>query len=306
MINRINRRDFVKYSTLIPILAATGVSVKGSNIYSQTKFERVDGPKLKISLNAYSFNKSLREGHMTLDNLLEFCAQLGFDAIDPTAYYFPNYPNLPDDDYVNNFKRKAFLLGLDISGTGVRNDFTTPDKIKRAGDIELVKSWIECAAKLGAPVIRIFAGKGTPKDYSWEQVAEWMATDINECTEYSKKYGVMVAIQNHAGFLKTADDVLNILKMINSEWFGVVLDIASFRTDDPYEDIARIAPYAVTWQIKENVVIRGKEVKTDLKKIISILKDVGYRGYIPIETLGEGDPKVKVSRFLDEVRKALG
>ena len=45
--------------------------------------------------------------------------------------------------------------------------------------------------------------------------------------------------------------------------------------------------------------------KTDLKKIIGILRQCGYRGYLPLETLGKGDPRIKVPRFLEEVRSAL-
>jgi hypothetical protein len=55
--------------------------------------------------------------------------------VDLTGYYFPDYPNVPADDYIYALKRKAFLLGLDISGTGVRNDFANPDENKRKEDI---------------------------------------------------------------------------------------------------------------------------------------------------------------------------
>jgi sugar phosphate isomerase/epimerase len=89
------------------------------------------------------------------------------------------------------------------------------------------------------------------------------------------------------------------------EWFGLILDIGSYQKGDPYEQIKRTIPYAVNWQLKENMFENGKEVKTDLKKIFKIIKESGYRGYIPIETLGKGDPKEKVAVFLEEVRSAL-
>ena len=77
------------------------------------------------------------------------------------------------------------------------------------------------------------------------------------------------------------------------------------RTGDPYEEIARLAPYACTWQIKERLYRKGQEEKTDIRRVFAILKEAGYRGYAPIETLGPGDPREKVRRFLDEVRTAL-
>lgn len=305
MKNILQRRHFLQ--TLIALPAATTAIFLNDNAktYAQTITPKA-GTRLKVSLNAFSFNDPLTKSKMNLDELLEFTAATGFDAIDLTGYYFPGYPNVPSDEYIYHLKRKAFLLGLDISGTGVRNDFTDPDENKRKADIKLVKSWIEVAAKLGAPVIRIFSGVQSPKDFSWDQVTEWMVKDFGECAEYAKKYGVIVAIQNHNDFIKTADQVETIIKKVNSEWFGLILDIGSYRSGDPYRQIAQTAKYAVNWQIKENMYINGAEVKTDLDKVFAIIKASGYNGYLPIETLGAGDPKLKVPVFYKEVRKALG
>lgn len=305
MNNILQRRHFLQ--TLIALPAATSAILLNDNVkaYAQTNTPKA-GTRLKVSLNAFSFNDPLTKSKMNLDELLEFTAATGFDAIDLTGYYFPGYPNVPSDEYIFRLKRKAFLLGLDISGTGVKNDFTDPDENKRKSDIKMVKSWIEVAAKLGAPVIRIFSGVQSPKDFSWEQVTEWMVKDFGECAEYAKKYGVIVAIQNHNDFIKTADQVEAIIKKVNSEWFGLILDIGSYRSGDPYKQIAQTARYAVNWQIKENMYINGAEVKTDLDKVFAIIKASGYNGYLPIETLGAGDPKLKVPVFYKEVRKALG
>jgi len=260
--------------------------------------------KLKTSLNAYSFNGPLTKGEMNLDQLLEFCAANQLDAVDITAYYFPGYPEVPSDEYLYHIKQKAFLLGLEISGTGVRNDFTDPDPAKRKASIELVKKWIIAAEKLGAPVIRVFSGTADTKGLTREKVIDYMVTDLKECVEFGKSHGVVVAIQNHNDFIKTADQTIEIIKRVNSDWFGLILDIGSFRTD-PYKEIAQTIPYAVNWQLKETVFVKGVEQKTDLNRLMKIIKESGYRGYLPLETLGEGDPKMKVPRFLKEIREAI-
>ncbi len=267
--------------------------------------ERTGGPFLKLSCNLFSFNALLRSGQMKLEEVFEFCAGLGFAAVDPTAYYFPNYPAVPDNDYLYSLKRKAFLLGLDISGTGVRNDFTDPDRSKREADVALVKTWLECAVRFGAPVLRVFSGRGVPEGHSKGEVMAWVVEAIRSCAEHGKKHGVMVGLQNHADFIETPEDVLAILRGVNSEWLGLHLDIGSFKSDDPYAEIAKVARHAVTWQIKEDVSLKDRQVKTDLGKLMRIIKDAGYRGYLPLETLGEGDPRIKLPRFLDEVRKAM-
>lgn len=299
MKNPTARRHFIKSLMLTPVLPTLGaISLK--NIA-----EKSTKGYLKTSLNAFSFNDPLMAKTMNLDDLLDFCAEYNFDGVDLTGYYFPNYPQVPSDEYIYHIKRKAHLLGVSISGTGVRNDFSNPDATKRQADVQLIKNWIEVAAKLGAPVIRVFAGVLNPKEYTWDEIAKWMVVDIKECVEYGQKHGVIVGIQNHNDFIKTADEAIKIIEMVNMKWCGLILDTGSYRQGDPYEQIARTIKYAINWQVKENIFVNGVEVKTDLKKLFKIIKDSGYRGYIPIETLGKGDPKVKVAKFVEEIREAM-
>jgi len=314
MKNEINRRDFIKHVSLLPIAASLGIG--GAPLMAQDAIKRVGGVKLKLSLNAYSFNNLLAANikapgtGMTLFELLEFCAIHNFDAIDPTGYYFPGYPKIPTDTFINSFKRKAFQLGLDISGTGVRNNFASPDKDKRSDGIQLVKAWVEVAAKLGAPVLRVFAG-AVPAGYEnkWDTVAEWMIEAFAECTEYGKKFGVIIGVQNHGDMLQTGDQTLEIVKKVNSDWFGVIVDTGNFKTKDPYLDIERVAPFAVNWQIKESVFGRTSDVKVDLIRLLRIIRKSGYRGYIPIETLVFADrpydPYTLVPAFLSQVQEAV-
>jgi sugar phosphate isomerase/epimerase len=298
MKNKNERRAFMKSLILAPVLPTLGA----------IPFSIANNPKkgkLKTSLNAFSFNEPLMAKTMNLDDLLDFCAEYNFDGVDITGYYFPGYPQVPTDEYIYHIKRKAHLLGVSISGTGIRNDFSIPDAAKRKEDVQLIKNWIEVASKLGAPVIRIFGGVKNPQEFSWDEKAAWMVKDIQECVDYGAQHGVIVAIQNHNDFIKTADDAIKIIKLVNKEWFGLILDTGSYRIGDPYEQIARTIPYAVNWQVKENIFVDGKEVKTDLKRLFKIIKESGYRGYVPIETLGKGDPKEKVPRFMAEVREAM-
>jgi sugar phosphate isomerase/epimerase len=300
-----NRRELLKNAAVVSATVASGAILATGDSVAQFKPQRVGGSYVKLSCNIYSFNGPLTKGAMTLDDVLEFCARLGFPAVDPTGYYFPNYPKVPPDECVYHIKRKALLLGLDISETGVRTDFAAPDQGKREADVELVKAWTECALKLGAPVLRVFSGRAVPQDPAREEATRWVVDALRRCADQGRKYGVMMALQNHADFVQTAEEDLALLKMVDSDWIGANLDIGSFRRGDPYEQIARVAPYAIAWQLKENLFVQGKETKTDLGKIAAILKDANYRGYVQLETLGEGDPKVKVPKFLEEVRQAI-
>ncbi len=263
------------------------------------------GKHLKLSLNAYSFNDLLRSQAMSIEDLIDFCSQIGFEGIDLTGYYFPGYPNVPTDEYIYRIKRKAHLSGLSISGTGIKNDFAQLDQEKRKKDIQLVKDWILVASKLGAPVLRIFSGVDIPKDKTWDAIASWMAMDIQECVDFGQAHGVIVALQNHNDFIKNSQQVKDLFKMVNREWFGLVLDIGSYQQGDPFPQIQETIPLAVNWQLKEEMYENGKAVKTDIAKVLKMILASNYTGFIPIETLGKGDPKVKVTKFFAEIRSAL-
>jgi sugar phosphate isomerase/epimerase len=260
---------------------------------------------VRLSCNLYSFNQLLRGGVMTMEAVLDLCARLGFDAVDPTGYYFPGYPAPPDDAFVNRIKRHAFRLGLDISGTGIRNDFTAAAQAARAADVALAGRWVEVAARLGAPTLRVFSGKGVPAGHTRSETTAWVVDALALCARMGAGRGVMIALQNHNDFLTTADQVIEILRRVGSDWLGVNLDVGSFTAPDPYAEIARLAPHAITWQIKERVPVAGRPVKTDLAKIARIVREARYRGYLPIEVLGPEDPRERLPRFLDEVRAAL-
>lgn len=293
------RRDLFKSFFALPL-------VGGLNVINQKQiYEETQNKKLKTSLNAYSFHESLMNKSMNLEGLLEFCSEQGFEGIDLTGYYFPEYPKVPSDRFIFQLKRKAHLLGLSFSGTGIRNDFTQPDKYLRSLEVQRVKDWIEVAAKLGAPVIRIFSGVINPPSYSWDQIAQWMAQDILECVEFGKSKGVLVALQNHNDFIKTAEEVHKIFKLVNNEWFGLVLDIGSYRQGDPYEEIKSTIQYAVNWQVKELIYENGQEKRVDLDKLFKLIQESNYKGFLPIETLGKGDAKIKVVAFKKVVDFAL-
>jgi sugar phosphate isomerase/epimerase len=323
MNEQFNRRSFIKRASLAPLCAAAGMGLGNVPAFGAEPIKRCGGPMLKISLNAYSFARLLNDNirgrgkGLTLLELLDFCARHDFEAIDPTGYYFPGYGSvregkkgIPTDAYIRDFKRRAFGLGVAISGTGVANDLATADKEKRASEVKHIKDWVEVAAKLGAPVLRVFSGP-VPEGYEekWDEVAQWMVEDLKKCVEHAEKYGVIIGIQNHGDMLKSADQVIKIINMVDSCWFGAINDTGYYMTPDPYVDMARVVPYTVNWQVKQR--LGGKEGTTpmDLKRLIHLMKAGGYRGYVPIETLSqpgkEYDPVAFVPEFLKEVRQAI-
>lgn len=307
----IARRRFLAQAVTLPAAALVPLAA------SAPPTERAPAASpLKLGLNGYSFNNLLMDGladkagGITLFDALDFCAEHGFLALDPTGYYFPGYPEVPAPDYVRKLKRHALRVGVDLSGTGIRNDFAQPDAAKRATDIARAKAWIEVAADLGVPVIRVFAG-AVPKGYEqkWDEVAAWMIDAIGECVRHGEKHGVVVGVQNHGDMLKSADECLKVVHALPSDWCGLIVDTGNMLTADPYADIARVVPHAVNWQVKESIYSNDRSRPADLPRLYRIIRDGGYRGYVPIETLPvNGTPydafKV-ITEFTAQVKAAM-
>jgi sugar phosphate isomerase/epimerase len=244
-------------------------------------------------------------GQMTLDDVIDYCAAHNIDGVDLTGYYFTGYPEVPPDEYIYSLKRRAYINGVSISGTGVRNDFTIADAAGRRLQIDLVKHWVGVAEKLGASFIRVFSGPKVPEGSNFQRVLEYMVPAFQECAAFGKAHGVIIGLQHHDDFLKTAAETIEVVKAVNSDWFSVVLDVGSLRQGDPYAEIETLLPYACTWQIKEEVYFRGKAAPIDLARVRAIIDKVGYRGFLPIEALGRGDARTVVTAFLEKVRSAM-
>ncbi len=298
-----DRRDFLKLSTVLAVGAMSGVGLPES-AGAVEPVSRKGGPVIKVGCAAYSYRKYLKgdDSSMTLEGFLETAAEIGCDGVELTSYYFP-----PDAgvEYMNTLKRRAFLLGMDVAGTAVGNHFTLPPGPQRDRQIALVRKWINHAAEMGAPCVRIFAGQ-TPEGRTEEEAIRWVVECIEDCAELAAERGVMLALENHGGVTSTAEQVLRIMQEVKSEWVGLNLDTGNFRAADPYSDIAKAAPHAVTTHLKTTVRPSGGDKEgADLGKIMGILKDVGYRGYLTLEYEAAEDPKTAVPRYISELRKAV-
>jgi sugar phosphate isomerase/epimerase len=295
-----SRRAFLQ--TMAAATAVAGVPASASAI---DPIKRRGGPMMQLSLAAYSFRKYLTDyrrkstadgaGSMTLEDFVDLCAEYGLPGTEPTSYYVPDPLT---DKYLQRLRRRAFLAGLTVSGTAIGNTFTYPAGPDRDREIAYTKLWIDRAADMGAPTIRVFAGdlqKGTTE----AQARQWCIDAIRECCEYAGRKGVILALENHGGIVTTAEQIVSIVREIDSEWFGVTWDSGNFRSADPYAELAMIAPYAVTAQIKTKIA--GKPA--DLARVIRILQDVNYRGWLALEYEDEEEPKTAVPRYLGELRR---
>lgn len=269
-------------------------------------------PHFKLSLAAYSFNRwlpkawapeNLADAKFTLEKFIDFCAEQNLDGCELTAYYFPKTITT---EYLLSLKERAHRQGLSISGTAIGNDFCVADPEKRAAQLEMCRNWIDYSEILGAPAIRIFAGN-VPKGDTEDAAIARCIEGINESLKYAATKGVYLALENHGGITATSAQMLKIIEGIDpSPWFGVNFDGGNFRTEDPYADLAKIAPYAVNSQVKVEMFPGGKKEPADLGRVVQILRDAGYRGFITLEYEAAEDPLTTIPGILKELRRHCG
>ena len=261
--------------------------------------------QLKLSLAAYSFRDRLprgeKKGTMSLHDLLDLAAVWRLDALEPTSYYFES----EEPAYLHSLKAKAFRLGIDISGTAVGNNFCLPPGEERDGQTAHVKKWVDHAVEFGAPCIRIFAGgKPKPDAGGREEAFGWAVECMKACCDYAGSRGVFLAIENHGYLTESGEDVLKIVEAVNHEWFGVNLDTGNFH-ETPYENMALLAPKTITVQVKVMVRDGDKREEADFKRIVRILRDANYRGYVALEYEENEDPMTAVPAYLAKLRQAV-
>ncbi|QDU78803.1 Xylose isomerase-like TIM barrel [Polystyrenella longa] len=303
------RRSFLQ-STLL----GAGAALMGSPQISSAAepVTRNGQSHFKISLAAYSFHRHLvrdwtpetqAKAEMTLDDVIKFAAEQNLDGVELTSYYFPKEVT---NEYLMHLKQLTFRLGLDISGTAIGNDFGLVEGEARQEQLAYTRKWIDHAATMGAPVIRIFAGK-TPKGDTDSAAIARCAAGINESLDYAAEKGVFLALENHGGITSTSPQMLSIISQVkDSPFFGVNFDGGNFRTAEPYTDLAAIAPYAVNAQLKVSLHPEGKpREQADYIRTLRILKEAGYRGYIVLEYEEKEDPRESIPAVLDELRAAM-
>jgi sugar phosphate isomerase/epimerase len=265
---------------------------------------------------------------MNLAGFIDYCASLGLPGAELTGYYFPKFvqetpthrppADLMSEDpavrqarvdgaveYLVGLKNRAIRLGLEVSGTAIGNDFCVPEGPQWAAQINLCKDWIDRAAILGAPCIRIFAGR-VPDGDSEENAIKRCALAIDECLKDAARRGVFLALENHGGVTATPEQMLKIVEAVQpSPWFGVNFDSGNFRSDDPYRDLAAIAPYAVNAQVKASVFVDDKKQPADLERIVGILKDADYRGYLALEYEETENPMAEIPKLVERLQSLV-
>jgi len=276
----VNRRDFLKQSAAVGAMAVAGETL--ANAAARQVF--------KISLAQWSLHKTLFKKE--LDNL-DFAKtakqQFGISAIEFVNQFFKD--KAKDMNYLRELNKRAKDFGVEhrlimCDGEGALGD---PDAAKRTQAVENHYRWVEAAKFLGCKIIRVNAqSKG-----SYEEQQKLAADGLRRLSEFGAKHKIHVVVENHGGLSSNGQWLSGVMKMVGHPYCGTLPDFGNFRvsqteTYDRYKGVTELMPFAKAVSAKSNEFDeRGEEIHTDYRKMMKIVLDAGYRGFVGIEYEGE-------------------
>jgi len=300
-----NRREFLKKSGL----TLMGMGLLPSLMANQ-RILMDENPFFNISLAQWSLHNALFDKEMTnLDFPVRTKNEFGIDAVEYVSVFF----NSTTDKYVNELRRicldndvDSVLIMVDNEGNMGAND-----ERERIKAVENHYKWIEAAKLLGCQSIRVNArGEGTR-----EEVAKAAVDGLGKLTEYGSTEGINVIVENHGGYSSDGEWLTGVIKEVGSPYCGTLPDFGNFKISDGnmydrYKGVKELLPYAKGVSAKSNVFNNeGDEINTDYYKMMKIVKDGGYRGYVGIEyegsELSEADGIMATRALLLKVAEQL-
>lgn len=256
-------------------------------------------PAFKISLAQWSLHRELfgnKLDHMDFPKVAK--EEYGIEAVEYVNAFFKKKG---DEAYNKELKKRCDDLGVKsllimCDGEG---DLGDPDEKKRIQAAENHRKWIEAAKLLGCHSIRVNASsKGTR-----EEQAERAADGLRRLCEIADPFEINVIVENHGGLSSHGDWLADVMKKTNHKRVGTLPDFGNFYEYDRYQGVKDLMPYAKGVSAKSHEFNdKGDEVRTDYRKMMKIVMEAGYKGYVGIEF--EGD-KVSESEGIKLTKKLL-
>lgn len=301
----INRRNFLRTTlaasagTMLVSPAIAGMAAKKS--------------PFKISLAEWSYHKTLRAGEMTNLEFPVITRKMGIDGVEYVNQFFKDKAR--DEAYLGELKKICKNEGVDsvlimCDGEGMVGH---PDKIERLKTVENHKKWIDAAAFLGCHSIRVNArSRG-----EYEEQQKLAADGLRMLCEYGDTKKINVIVENHGGVSSNGEWLAGVMKMVDHKRVGTLPDFGNFTIDhktgevyDRYKGMEELMPFAKGVSAKSNVFdAEGNERNMDYYRIMNIVKDSGYKGFVGIEyegsELSEKDGIIATKKLLEEVFATL-
>ena len=299
------RRGFLaSAAAVLPVAASARLPIPAAMIRGEDDDPE---PLFRISLAEWSLHRTLRSGDLD---------HLGFPGVARTDY------GIDAVEYVNSFfkahdRRYLTELKSRCDGHGVQSllimcdgegALGNPDTVERTQAVENHFRWVEAARFLGCHSIRVnAASEGTP-----EEQRDLAADGLRQLTEHAAALDINVIVENHGGLSSNGAWLAGVLETVDHPRCGSLPDFGNFYLGggewyDRYQGVAELMPFAKAVSAKSNDFDPdGTERHTDYTKMMRIVLDAGYRGYVGIEYEGNELPEpegiVATRELLERVR----
>jgi len=311
--NSLSRRDWLRATATTGLVLGSGI-VRPGALHAQQQVSGKPGPgkigEFKISLAEWSLHKRLFDSgnaaQMNLDFPKMAKEEFGIDAVEFVNQFFKDHAH--DTAYLRDLKKRAddhgvtcVLIMIDREG-----DLSATDKAERTKAVENHTKWVDAAVALGCHAIRVNTGN----NYSPTSNAD-VTEGCSALADYGAAHKINIICENHGGPSSDPNSLIPLMKSVNKPNFGTLPDFGNFARNgdkyaiDVYDAIAQMMPYAKGVSAKSFAFgPDGKETTLDFARILKIVTDSGYHGYVGIEFEG-GSPEPEGIRATKKLLETL-
>ena len=266
----------------------------------------------KIAAFPKGFIKQLVSGEMSIYQWIDLAAELKIDGVE----FYNDFADVKDPANWRKIRRAVEATGMVIPMMCASPDFTIPEAEGRAREVEKEIASIRMSAELGAKYCRVLSGQRR-KTITREEGLGYVVESIEACLPEAEKLGITLILENHykddfwtePEFAQMMDVFVELVSRIDSPWFGVNFDPSNAIAagEEPLELLEKVKHRVVTMHASDRYLangtienLRAQEGGTagyvsffkhgvigkglnDYDAIFSILKGVGFDGWISIE-----------------------
>jgi sugar phosphate isomerase/epimerase len=291
-----SRRDFLAASAALVVPLGSRRAQRGGQ-----------SPLFRISLAQWSLNRELFSQRLDHLDFAKVARQdFGLEAIEYVNTFFKTKAR--DATYLAEMNRRAADQGvyqhlIMVDGEGNLGD---PDGPLRATAVENHRKWVEAARDLGCATIRVnAASKGT-----FEEQQKLAADGLRRLCELADRFGINVIVENHGGLPSHGDWLAGVMRMVDHPRCGTLPDFGNFYEYDRYQGVTDMMPFAKAVSAKSHDFDdQGNESTKDYRRLLRIVLDAGFRGWIGIEYEGDRLPERegirRTQQLLERIRTEL-
>jgi sugar phosphate isomerase/epimerase len=256
---------------------------------------------MEICNSTWSFHRLFEEGAVDAFSFPKECRQFGITALEYVEMHVGGKSREHLDQLIETVKNN----GCEIVAVALENDFTHIDAEESSRQIDHVREWMQIAKYLGAKVVRVNTGGHDIADPDAAVIR--VVQCLKDLLRTAEETEVSMALENHGGLSSNPKLVERIVNGVDSTYFGTCPDFGNFPPEvDRYEALALLSRYAKHAHAKSFAFDEeGEETRFDFKRIIGILRDAGYNGYLSIEFEGQGDQREGTRRTAELLRRYL-